>query len=75
MGTTHPPIIHTGGHLVPPPRRSARGQAGLHSLLQWGNSFSFFPAPQEEEEEEEEILLNFRSTRGDKKRGIEFEGI
>ena len=33
MGTTHPPIIHTSGHLVPPPRRSARGQAGLLFLL------------------------------------------
>jgi hypothetical protein len=33
MATTHPPIIHIGGHLVPPPRRSAQGQAGLLSLL------------------------------------------
>ena len=41
MGTTHPPIIHTSGHLVPPPRRSARGQAGLLFLYYiWG---SFFP--------------------------------
>ena len=41
MGTTHPPIIHTSGHLVPPPRRSARGQAGLLSILIiWGESIS-----------------------------------
>ena len=56
MGTTHPPIIHTGGHLVPPPRRSARGQGGLlFLLLHMGGSILFF----------------FRSTRGDKKGGFE----
>ena len=43
MGTTHPPIIHTGGHLVPPPRRSARGQAGLLFLLL--HMGVFFPSP------------------------------
>ena len=57
MGPPHPPIIHTGGHLVPPLRRSARGQAGLHSLL------LHMGAPS--------LLFFSRSTRGDKKRGIE----
>ena len=46
MGTTHPPIIHTSGHLVPPPRRSARGQAGLLFLLL--HMGVFFPPPRED---------------------------
>ena len=46
MGTTHPPIIHTSGHLVPPPRRSARGQAGLLFLLL--HMGVFFPSPRDD---------------------------
>ena len=46
MGTTHPPIIHTSGHLVPPPRRSAQGQAGLLFLLL--HMGVFFPSPRDD---------------------------
>ena len=41
MGTTHSRTLNFGGHLVPPPRRSARGLAGLLFLFIIHTDFLF----------------------------------